>query len=48
MDGAKHITDTSAELNYEFSGKQAWFLRRSFYVNKNGAKTNENPGNSRM
>ena len=47
MDGAKHNTDTLAAL-IERSGKQAWFLCRSFFKRKSGTKTNENPGNSRM
>ena len=48
MDGAKQTTDTSEVLCKEYSGKQAYCLRRRFRVSDAGAGSNENPGGSRI
>ena len=47
MDGTKQITDTSEVPGIRYSGKQAYYLRRSSNVNWSGADSNENPGDSR-
>ena len=46
MDGAKSVTDTT-DIRKD-SGRQAFFLDRSFSVRIGGPKRNENPGNSRI
>ena len=48
MDGAKYITDTSEALVFERSGRQAYFLRRSSFVRKDGAGSKENLGISKI
>ena len=47
MDGAKHNTDTADILMTEYCGKQASFLRRSYFERNDGAGRNENPGRSK-
>ena len=48
MDGAKHTTDTPEIFVSEYSGRQAWFLRRSPFERKDGAGTIENLGISKI
>ena len=47
MDRVKYDTDT-IDILLEYCGKQASFLRRSFFERKSGAKRNENPGGSKI
>jgi len=48
MDRAKNITDTPEALALERSGRQAYFLRRSPFVRKDGAGSRENLGISKI
>jgi hypothetical protein len=48
MDGAKCITDTPETLCKECSGKQAYYMRRSFHVSDDGACISDHPGDSRI
>ena len=48
MDGTKTYYRYHGGIqNNEYSGKQASFLRRSFFEKNSGAKRNENPGRSK-
>ncbi len=46
MDGAKLVTDTTDIC--KDSGRQAFYVGRSFFVKENGPHKKENPGNSRI
>ena len=46
MDGAKSVTDTAD--NRKVSGRQAFYLDKSFFERRSEPNRNENPGGSRI